>query len=103
MLLQTRMNALGIRGYRALAQRTNGGVSHGSVHRILAGQQASVRPSTLAVLAVALGSAPADFMAAAGVERLPWTLPEAFDGVNVMVRPAVERALAQLLAAGGIL
>ena len=102
-LLQTRMNALGIGSYRALAQRTGGDVSHGSVHRIMAGQQTSVRPRTLAVLAHALGTAPADLLAAAGVERSPWTLPEAFDGVDVMVRPTVERALAQLLEAGGIL
>jgi DNA-binding Xre family transcriptional regulator len=97
------MDALGIRGYRALAQRTSGGLSHGSVHRIMTGRQTSIRPHTLEALAVALGSATADLLAAAGVDRSPWTLPEAFDGVNVTVRPAVERALAQLLEAGGIL
>ena len=102
-LLRTRMDVLGISSYRALAERTRGRVSHGSVHRILAGQQASVRPRTLAVLAEALGSAPTELLAAAGVQRSPWTLPEAFDRVDITIRPCVERALAQLLEASGIL
>lgn len=102
-LLRTRMDDLQVRGYRALAGRTGGRVSRGSVHRILVGQQSSIRPGTLTALAEALDLAAADLAAAAQTQRSPWTLPEAFDGVAVELRPAIEHALAKLLEAGGVL
>jgi hypothetical protein len=102
-LLRARMDALDIHTYRQLADLSGGGVSHGSVHRILAGQQSSMRPATLMTLADILDVAPAELLAAAGRQHGPWTLPEAFDTVALGVRPVMERALASLLRAGGIL
>ena len=89
----------GIRGYRALSDRTGGEISHETVRRILTGQVLHIRYDTLVALADALQEPIAEFIAMSlGVDRAgPWTLGTAFDDMPYDKRPGTERALLALL------
>lgn len=88
----------GIKGYRALSDRTGGDISHETVRRILTGQVTRVRHDTLAALADAL-QAPLDELldSSLGPERdIPWRPRAEFDELPVTMRPGIERALLAL-------
>ena len=100
-LIGRRMDDLDLRGARALAARTGGEVSYGSVHRILHGQQARLRMPTVRALAEALEVPPADLLAAAYAEHGPWVMPPEFDAVPTALRDRLQQILYQLLTVGG--
>lgn len=89
----------GIKGYRALSDRTGGDISHETARRILTGQVLHVRYDTLVALADALRAPIAALIGMSlGAEGAsPWTLGAAFDDMPQDKRPSTERAFLALL------
>ena len=89
----------GIKGYRALSDRTGGEISHETVRRILAGKALSVRYATLIALADALQTTIEDFLdSSLGTDRgKPWRPRAEFDDLPDDLRPGLERGLLAFL------
>jgi DNA-binding Xre family transcriptional regulator len=89
----------GIKGYRALSDRTGGEISHETVRRILTGQVLRIRYDTLVALADALHAPIAELIGMSlGADTAgPWILGAAFDDMPHDKRPSTERALLALL------
>jgi len=107
--LRTRIGELvderGIKGYRALSDRTGGEVSHEAVRRILTGQVMRVRYDTLIALADALQTSLEELLdSSLGADRdMPWRPRPEFDELPVAMRPGIERALLALFRESRIL
>lgn len=92
------VDELGIKGYRALSDRTGGDISHETTRRILTGQVLHVRFDTLNTLADALEVEFEEFLAASlGVDATtPWRPRPEFDDLPMDMRPGIEKALLAL-------
>jgi DNA-binding Xre family transcriptional regulator len=99
------MDARGLINAGALANASRGGLSRQVADRFLTGQTRALQRRTLEAVADALGARVEDLIRLTGhpVGCGPWVWPSEFDDVPEPVRRGVQRAVAAMLRASGVL